>query len=282
MYTVGATGLLNCLDLKSGKRIWSADIHKDAGATPLEWGHSGSPLLVDDLVIVNPGGANGHAVIAYHAETGKIAWHAGSEGGSYASPMVAELAGMKQIVMLHQIAVTGHSLDDGRVLWRHEWEGREPTPAQPNVVGEDRVFISAGYGVGCQLFKVTRDGSTFSTDMLWKNIYLKAKFANSVLHEDHIYGLNDGTMVCIDATTGERKWRGERYGHGQMLLVGDVILLQAESGEVVLVEVNPDEFNELTRFTPLLDNTWNSPTLAGRYLLVRNAREAACYELPVR
>ncbi|MEX2214045.1 MAG: PQQ-binding-like beta-propeller repeat protein [Phycisphaeraceae bacterium] len=280
VYTLGATGLFNCLDLVTGERLWSMDICQDAGAVPLEWGNSGSPLVVGDQVIVNPGGPNGHSLVAYHADTGKRLWHVGSDPASYASPMLATLAGIEQIIMIHQSAVSGHALGSGHETWRYEWEGRWPKVAQPIVVRGDQLFLTAGYGIGCEMVEFTRKDDVLVPALRWKNIYLKAKFANAVLCEGHIYGLNDGTLVCLKATTGERLWRGKRYGHGQLLLVDDVLLLQAEDGYVALVEAKPVEYRELTRFTPLKDVSWNSPTLAGRYLLVRNAREAACYDLP--
>ena len=110
---------------------------------------------------------------------------------------------------------------------------------------------------------------------------IKSKFASMVLYEGVVYGLDDGVMVALDPETGERLWKRGRYGHGQILLVGDLIVLQAESGEVILIEPDPTELRELGRFEALDGKTWNPPALSGRRLLVRNNREAACYELPV-
>ena len=101
-----------------------------------------------------------------------------------------------------------------------------------------------------------------------------------VLHEGVVYGLDDGVLVALDPETGERLWKRGRYGHGQMILVQDLLLIQAENGDVVLVEATPEEHRELSRFTPLQSKTWNPPALSGRLLLVRNNLEAACYELP--
>ena len=111
---------------------------------------------------------------------------------------------------------------------------------------------------------------------------MKTRFTNVVVRGGFVYGLDDGILACVDLSTGERKWKHGRYGHGQVLLVEDVLLVQAESGEVVLVEANPTGHHELTRFAALKVKTWNNPALSGRYLLVRNGEEAACYELPLR
>ena len=103
-----------------------------------------------------------------------------------------------------------------------------------------------------------------------------------VYKDGYIYGLDDGVLVCLDLADGQRKWKQGRYGHGQLILVDDLLLIQTESGDVVLVNASPDEHNERARFLALNSHTWNAPTLAAPYLLVRNDREAACYELALK
>ena len=110
---------------------------------------------------------------------------------------------------------------------------------------------------------------------------MKAKFTNLIFHKDHIYGLDDGIFACIDQEEGRRKWKDGRFGHGQVLLRGNHILVMAENGEVILTEASPNKQIELSRFAALDSKTWNPHTLVGEYLLVRNHREAACYKLPV-
>ncbi len=280
VYTMGGTGILNCLERATGKRLWSADTVVDAGGEVSQWGVAGSPLVDGDRVIVPTSGAK--AMAAYACDGGKRLWAVGPGPTSYASPCVLELFGQRQLVMQNQMTITGHALDDGRVLWSHATPGGHPKVAQPLPLGGDRLLVSSGYGTGSEAFQLTKaESGEITTRSLWKNVYLKSKFANMVLRDGHIYGFNDGTLTCLVADSGERAWRGERYGHGQLLLVGDVLLIQAESGEVVLVEATEKDFRELSRFTALTDKTWNSPTLAGKYLLVRNDREAACFEVAV-
>jgi outer membrane protein assembly factor BamB len=102
-----------------------------------------------------------------------------------------------------------------------------------------------------------------------------------VVHDGLVYGLDDGVLTCLDPANGERRWKDGRYGHGQLLLVGGLLLVQTEDGEIVLVEPAPDALRELTRFRVLPGKTWNPPALAGRLLVVRNDREAAAFQLPV-
>ena len=155
--------------------------------------------------------------------------------------------------------------------------------AQPVPVSSDGLIVSAGYGIGAKRFKIEPgvDGG-LSAIVVWENNRLKAKFANFVVHEGFVYGLDDGIMVCLDAATGERKWKRGRYGHGQVILVEDLLLLQTEHGEMVLIEPHPEELRELGRMRLFDGKLWNSPALAGQYLLVRSDREAALFELPVK
>jgi len=278
---LGATGILNCLDLETGARRWSVDIARDAGASPPQWGYAGSPLVEDGRVIVQAGGS-GASLAAYDLSTGARAWAAGSDRPAYASPTTAMLAGRRQIVMVNYDSCTGHDLATGAVLWRYAWRGPQPKAAQPVLIGGDRVVISAGYGVGADAFRVAESGGVWRAEPLWTSPSLKAKFANFVHRDGHLFGLDDGVLACVNAETGERAWRAGRYGHGQLLLVEDLLLVSTESGAVVLVEAVPSEFRELASWQVFQDKTWNSPALAGPLLLVRNDREAACLELPLR
>jgi outer membrane protein assembly factor BamB len=281
VFTLGSTGLLNCLDLETGKRIWRRDIGTDNDARQPEWGRSSSPLAVDDLVIVSAGGSNGRSLVAYHRESGEPVWRAGDDLPSYSSPVVATLAGLRQIVVLNQSVAAGHDLTTGRILWEHSWPRHQPSVAAPLILPGNRVLLSSGYGYGSRLLGISAGEAGLRESLLWGTPRLKAKFTNLVAHEGFVYGLDDGVLVCLDPADGERRWKSGRYGHGQAILAGKLLLVQTEDGDIVLVEPRPDEHRELTRFTAFSQKTWNPPALAGRLLLVRNDVEAACYELPI-
>ncbi len=283
VYTIGGTGILNCLDLETGERIWSRNFLEHNDAKSPEWGISCSPLVVDGMVVVGAGGTDGKSLVAYDQATGDIVWQAGNDRAGYSSPFVATLAGVRQIVIFNHASVAGHDPVDGRLLWTHEWPRQQPNVAQPVPLDGDRLILSAGYGVGAKLFKIgTGADGSLGASVVWESIRLKAKFANFVVHDGFIYGLDDGILVCLDAATGERQWKRGRYGHGQMILVEDLLLVQTEHGEMVLVEPSPEELRELGRLRLFDGKLWNSPALVGQYLLVRNDREAALFELPVK
>ena len=277
--TLGSTGVLNVLDFRTGRRIWTKDIAADNDAASPEWGRSGSPLVLDGKVIVSAGGGDGRSLVAYDAGTGARVWSGGSDGVGYASPTLLTLLGRPQIVMSNNGTLAGHDPMTGAVLWTQQWVP-EPTVAMPLRVADDLVLGSTGYGIGSKLVKLTAgaDGA-ITPAFVWETPRLKAKFTNPVLRDGYVYGLDDGVLVCMDVTNGERKWRAGRYGHGQTLLVDDLLVVTTEDGEVVLVEATPDAHREVARLPVFDAKMWNPAALAGRYLLVRSDKEAALFEL---
>ena len=277
---LGATGILNCLDLATGRKLWGKNIIHENNSKVGDWGVSSSPLVVGNLVVVCAGGKQDRNLVAYDLENGKFVWGAGNTSMDYSSPVLVRLAGTEQILNFTPKGVAAHEVASGEILWHHPWKGGHPHIALPIVLPDDRVLISSGYGTGAELLKITKTNQWTAT-RLWKSIRLKSKFANLFHRDGFIYGLDDGIMVCVDAADGSLKWKDGRYGHGQMILVRDVLLIMAEGGDVVLVDPSPEALRELTRFKVFHDKTWNPPALAGEYLLIRNDKEAACLRLPL-
>ena len=297
VYTLGATGTLNCLKLATGKPVWRRNIAADAGLKlddPVdqsglsdnrnkskEWGYASSPLMVDDNVVVSAGGENGRSLLAYNTATGEPAWAGGSSRAGYSSARLAKLHGETQVVIFNQDGLAAHSPEDGSIRWEFDWNVECPHVSMPVTLPDNRILLSLGYGKGSKLVQVDFENGSFAARELWKSNRMKAKFTNLIFHNGHVFGLDDGIFACIDTGRGRRKWKDGRYGHGQILFRGNHILVMAENGEVILLEANPEKQVELTRFTALDGKTWNPPALTGEYLLVRNHREAACYKLPL-
>jgi outer membrane protein assembly factor BamB len=285
VFAVGATGLLNCLDPATGEVVWSVNVVADNGAASDVHGACASPLVDGERVIVCPTGEEGPSLAAYHVETGKKLWTAGTERASYSSPMIATLARVRQMLLATRTGLTGHDAGSGKVLWSAAWANAEGTNAgQPvlGAAGPDTVLLSTSYGKGVAAFRASRDGDVWSAKELWSNLTLKAKFSTPVLYRGHVYGLDDGILTCVDGHTGKRRWKHGGYGHGQLLLAGDRLLVQTEAGSVVLVEPSPDGLKERGKVAALASKTWNTMAVAGRRLLVRNDREAVCLELAGR
>ena len=294
LYTLGATGWLNALDPSTGHRLWSVNILEDSGAKNIEWGMSGSPLVYDDVVVVNPGGPNGQAIVAYDRHTGKRVWADGSDQASYAAPELVELGGQRQLLIFDGTGLSGHDPADGKQLWEFPWTTAPKVNAmQPIPTGPDTVFVGNGYSVGSVLLKIKSDSAEFesgnphsektagtgwSAEPVWQTRQFRLKFNCPVYRDGYFYGLDEGILTCLNAETGKREWKGGRYGFGQIVLVGRQLLIQAETGEVVLASADPAGHKELARFQALEGKTWNHPVLCRGRLLVRNGAEAACYE----
>jgi outer membrane protein assembly factor BamB len=282
VYAVGATGILDSLDAATGRVIWTKDTLGEAGAKNLIWGKSCSPLVTGGLVVVSLGEQAGANLAAYRAGDGAPAWRAGADGASYTSALRTTLAGVDQIVMVNARSVSGHDPADGHVLWDFRWPDPMAKASQPVPLSGDRLLLTCGYGEAAVLLRFRADGGVLHPEKVWGNRRLRTKFTTVAVRDGRAYGLDDGTLVCVNVDTGERVWQArQRYGHGQVLLVEDLLLVQCEEGEVVLAEASPAGHRELARLPALSGKTWNNPALAGRQLFVRNDHEAACYELPL-
>lgn len=284
IYSLGATGVLVCLDATSGKLVWERNIFQENAAKNLVWGMSGSPLVYDNLVVVNPGAQQGNpssrAVLAFGADDGHLVWESETAMASYASPMLAELAGTRQILIFDAKGLAGLDPASGQQLWRTEWiSDFDINAAQPAVIEGDRLFISSG--AGSALLKVTQVDGQWQVDELWRNRNLKASYANPIVYQGKIYGLDEGILVCLDLETGKRQWKKGRHGHGQMLLAGDLLVILSEQGQLVLVEATPEEYRELGSIPAIEGRTWNNPTLVDGVIYVRNHLEMAAYKLPL-
>ena len=280
IYALGATGELRCLDAKTGAVAWGRNILTENQAPNLSWAMAASPLVVDDKVIVLPGGANGKSVVAYNKLTGAPVWKSQNDPQAYVSPMLATLAGRRQIVVVSASRVMGLAPEDGSLLWSHAWDtDMGINVSQPIIVDKNRFFISSGYGKGAALIEITGGGKNFEARKLWENINMKNKFNSSVLHEGHVYGLDEGILTCLDVNTGERKWKGGRYGYGQVILASGHLIVSSDAGELALVKATPQQYAEVARFPALEGKTWNYPAVAGGRLFVRNATQMAAYNI---
>jgi outer membrane protein assembly factor BamB len=244
-------------------------------------------LVLGDRVIVAPlGRSNSVSLMAFQAGTGAGLWSGGTAEPHYSSPRLETIRGMPQLLTFTGTGAAGHDPGTGSLLWEHPWRGGHPHVADPRVVDADRgrVLVTSGYGTGSQLIEVAlgAEGKWSVTNIVWRSMRLKSKFANVLLLDGFAYGLDDGRLVCLSLEDGIRRWDGERYGHGQLLRAGRFLLLTAENGDVVLVDADPAAFRERAKFSAVTGKTWNPPALAGNVLIVRNDREGAAFRMPVQ
>jgi len=278
LYTLGATGLVNALDARTGAVIWSrnagADTHKQIPA----WGFAASPLVTDSTVVVAAAGM----LAAYDRTTGHPKWIGPAAGGGYSSPQLATIDGVEQIVLVNAAGAVGVALADGQLLWKHEWPGDGIT--QPAVVGAD-ILIGSGSGLdaanGLRRLGLTHGADGWSVQERWTSGGLKPYFNDFVVLDGHAYGFDGSILACVDLADGKRKWKGGRYGHGQLVALPEqaLLLVLSEDGELALVKASPDQFTEVARVPALEGKTWNHPVLTDDLLLVRNGQEMAAFRL---
>ena len=245
VYTHGATGIVNALDASSGTRIWTRNSSSDTGAEQPGWGFTSSPLVVNDVVVVAASGV----LVAYDLATGTPRWQGPRDGGGYSSPHLVALDGVPQIVLLRGRRTTSFNVADGKVLWEHSWQPGGSI-VQPALIGTRDLLINHADTMGGQAMRrlgVTRGGSGWNVEERWTSRGLKPYFNDFVVHEDHAFGFDGSILSCINIDDGERKWKGGRYGHGQMLLLAeqDLLLVLSEGGELAPVNATPDQFTEV-------------------------------------
>jgi outer membrane protein assembly factor BamB len=278
VYAFGATGILNALDAATGAPVWSRNVAADSSTKVPMWGFSSSPVVVDDVVAVAASGK----LVGYDVATGKLRWIGPPHTGSYSSPQVTTLDGVTQILMLSAAGATSVAPADGKILWEYAWPGS--TIVQPALVDDGVLISTSGNtgGLGTRRLAVSRESSQWTVAERWTSAGLKPYFNDFVVHKGYAFGFDGAILACIDLSDGQRKWKGGRYGNGQLVLLNDqdVLLVLSEEGELVLVGAVPDGFSEIARVPAIEGKTWNHPVVVGDIVLVRNGQEMAAFKLP--
>jgi outer membrane protein assembly factor BamB len=281
VFTLGATGILNALDASEGSVVWSRNAASDTGRKVPDWGFASSPLVVDDVVIVATAGA----LVAYDLATGDRRWLGPAGGWGYSSPHLLAINGIAQILILNGAGVISVAPANGTLLWEHKWPG--DGIVQPALTADGDVLIGtgsglgSGVGIGMRRIAVAHGPGGWTVEERWTSNALKPYFNDIVIHDSHAFGFDGSILACVDLKDGKRKWKGGRYGHGQLVLLPeqDLLLVLSEEGELALVRATPDQFTELGRFPAIKGKTWNHPVLVGDVLLVRNGQEMAAFRL---
>lgn len=281
LYSLGARGDLICLGAATGTVVWQHNVLADAGSENLTYGLAASPLIVEEQLLVTAGRASAKGtLLAYDALTGELLWSALPEQQGYASPVPVEIGGREQVLLLTASRLLGFDPRRREVLWDFPWQVRyENSICLPVPVDGSRFFLGAGYGSGSALVEVRGADDPFQATAVWQNRNLRTKFNPAVFWDGYLYGLDEGVLACVEAATGEQKWREGRYGYGQLLVTQGHLLVLSGDGQVALVKADPNQYSEVNRFRALRGKCWNVPALASGRLLVRNSEEMACYQI---
>ncbi len=290
LYCLLPRGELFCLSAADGKEVWKVNMLDATGAPDrtgenLYWGHSASPLVEGDLVIVPPGGTKNNALAAFHKDSGKLVWAAGDDSLGYSSPVAVKLAGRRQVVAAAGKAVLGLDPEKGTVLWRYAFGNNrfDCTCATPLVSG-NLVFVSAAYGVGCALLEIVPDGDKLTVREKWKNKDLQNLFPTSILLDGHLYGCNGDlgacTLRCVDLETGKVRWQEREPGRCSLVAADGRLICLSENGTVRVVEANPEKY--VVRGEPkdlLTLKSWAAPVIADGRLYLRDDKHLICLDL---
>ena len=279
VYTFGATGILNALDAANGAVLWSHNAAGDTGARNPDYGFASSPLVVNDLVVVAASGR----LAAYDAASGRRRWLGPTGGAGYSSPHLVTIDGVPQIVLLRGARTTSVSPADGTLLWEYSWQP-SMSVLQPALTANGDLLIVSGDamgGEGIRRLAIAHKPDGWRVEERWTSRGLKPFYNDFVVHKEHAFGFDGSILACIDLADGSRKWKGGRYGHGQLVLLPDedLLLVVSEEGEVALVNATPDQFTEVARFKAIEGKTWNHPAMVRDILLVRNGEEMAAFRL---
>ncbi len=307
VFAMSATGVLDCLNASTGDLMWSVDVPDLVGIeqvqrvngrgleytqenSSLAWGRSASPLVYEGKVIVPAGGpVGGDAVtmIAFDCQTGEEVWRGGERNSSYGSPTLVDVAGKTQVCLITEDRAVGHDPESGLELWAHSWPGHSDADAscsQITRLGDSLLLLSKGYGVGGQVIRLQNDDDGWTTETVQTNPrVLKTKMTNPVILDGHAYSLSDGFLECTQVPDLKRRWKKRgRFGNGQLLLVGDTLLVHAENGTLYLVDAMPEKFRERGKHKTINGVCWNTIALSGDRLLVRSELEAAMIRVPLK
>ncbi len=309
IYAIGAVGNFVCLNGADGTLLWQVNLNELLGVTikddvdedgiaiqyeensAVAWGRSGSPLIVGDLVVVPGGGPIGgqkKTLLAFDQITGDLRWSGGDEMIAYGSPTLATVTGVEQILMVAETKAMGFNPETGEVLWTYQRAGETnggANTSQLSVVSDSQVLTSKGYpDGGGTLINLANDGGKISASKLWENsLVLKTKLTSPVLFRGHSYALSNGFLECVSIDNGKRIWKHRgRFGHGQLLLVNNLLLLHSESGMLYLIAPGDNTYQDLGSISTIDGVCWNTLCLYGDKLLIRSDMEAACVQLPLK
>jgi outer membrane protein assembly factor BamB len=282
LYTVGGTGLLNCLEAGTGQLVWKRDLKQDSGAKVPMWAFASSPLVLDDLVIVYAGGEAGKALLAYRSQSGDLVWTTPGGQSTYSSPQLTTIDGVAQCLILHDEGLMAVDVATGKRLWEAGIAMKgAPRCGQPHLVEGNKLLVGVLDGMGSSLVEISRQGDQWKAAIQWDSKDLKPEFPDFVVHNGYAYGFDIGMFCCLNLADGKRTWKEGRYGRGEVMLLRDqgLLLVSSETGELVLLAADPAAHRELARFQALRGKTWNHPVVIGDRIYLRNAQEMACYSL---
>lgn len=288
VYMIGPAGDVVALKAADGKEVWHINMVKDFGGSPPHWDYSESATVDGDNLICTPGGSKG-AVVAVNKMTGKEVWRSKDfkDASAYAPTLVADIGGVHQIISFTERHLAGISAKDGSVLWVADRPGKTaviPTP----VIKDDYIFVTSGYGVGCDLFKINSSGGKFTPEKIYSNKDMQDHHGGVIGLDGNIYGHSDSKgWICMDMLTGKIKWSDKGVGKGSIAYADGHFYCRSEgkAGAIALIEASPDGYKEHGRFNQpdrSDKQAWPHPVIANGKLYIRDMDVLLCYDVKAK
>jgi outer membrane protein assembly factor BamB len=284
VYVLDPRMVLYSLDIKTGKVLWSKDLVADQGAKLIQWQNAASPVIDGESIYVCTG-AEGGSLASFSKKDGSPIWKIESDKMTHATPVVATILGVRQVVFYTQKGLAGVECASGKLLWRYPFDYAVSSAASPIVAG-DIVYCSAGYNTGAGAARISKEGDAFSAKELWriKGNKIANHWSTPVLKDGYLYGMfsfkehGKGNLKCYELATGKEVWAQPGFGPGGVILAGDLLISLSDKGELVLVEPKTEAYKELGRFQAIKGKCWNHPTLSGGRIFARGTQEGACFD----
>jgi len=283
VYAYDSQLLLQCLDARDGRVVWSKDIIKEFAGQNIGWQSAVSPVVEDKMVIV-PGGGPGQSLLAFDKKTGAVIWKAQDDKMTHATPVVATIGGVRQLVCFMQKGLLSVDLATGKELWSYPFKYVTSTAASP-VICDDLVYCSAGYGVGAGLVRISRAGDSFTATEVWrKQDKMMNHWSTPVFKDGYIYGIfgfkqyNKAPLQCYELATGKEMWSKEGFGPGNLILVDNHLVVLGDRGQLVLLKASPESYQEVSRIQAVGGKCWTTPAYSDGRIYVRSTTEGVCLD----
>jgi outer membrane protein assembly factor BamB len=281
IYVLGVSGDLVCFKTADGEPVWQVNILQMADNNNLKWGISESPLVDGDHVIVATGDPEG-SIVAFDRQTGAVVWRStgADDDPGYASAIVADVGGVRQIIHFTEDSALGVRAADGKVLWRYEDASNDTANCTTPIYRDGHVFLTSGYDTGAALLRLTSHEGTTKAEEVYFTRDMMNHHGGVVLVGDHLYGFSNNMLTCMEFKTGKKVWEDRSVGKGSLTAADGMLYLYSEKGVVGLARATPERYEEVSRFAiPTEYNTWAYPVVVDGRLYIRNRGELHCYDV---
>ncbi len=280
VYVISAFGKLYALQAGDGKKIWDHDLQKEFEAKMPIWGITTTPMVEGEMVLVDVGGKSAHSLMAFDKKSGKVVWNSQTDQPGYSAPIAVTIGGVRQLIFFTGANLVSVAPKDGKLYWSQPWQTQFfVNAATPIFIPENKIFISSGYEQGAGLFQIQADNGRATSQSVWLNKNMRNHMATCVYQDGYLYGFDEANFKCLDAATGEDKWKMRGLGKGTVMLADGHLIVLSERGKLVLAEASPNGYVEKAGAQILKGKCWTAPSLSNGKLYLRNEREMVCVQL---